>query len=103
MYTLGMISQAQYRTALNTDLKFIEKPPVVSGTSINSYYAEYALQQVIEDYAAKMDITFGAAEAFITSKGVTIYAAMEPKVQAVDRNFNDEDLYTQSRTIRRQS
>lgn len=94
MYTLGMISQAQYRTALNTDLKFIEKPPVVSGTSINSYYAEYALQQVIEDYAAKMDITFGAAEAFITSKGVTIYAAMEPKVQAaIDRNFNDEDLY----------
>lgn len=94
MYAQGMISQAQYRSALNTELKFIEKPPEVSGTSINSYYSEYAKQQVIEDLAAKMDITLDAAANIINTKGVTIFAAMEPKVQAaIDRNFNDESIY----------
>lgn len=94
MFDQGMISQAQYRSALNTELKFVEKPPEVSGTSINSYYSEYAKQQVIEDLAAKMDITLQASADIINSKGVTIYAALEPNVQAaIDKNFNDESIY----------
>lgn len=94
MYNLGMISQAQYRQALNTELKFIEKPPAVSGTSVNSYYSEYALEQVVKHLAKKLDITTEAAYNMVTSKGVTIYAALEPEVQgAIDRAMNREEIY----------
>ena len=93
MYELGRITETEYKDALNYEIKFKNNEKTTAGT-VNSYFTEYALSQVVEDYAEIRKISKDMARTIIYSRGFHIYTTMEPKVQeALDNAFKNRDLF----------
>jgi penicillin-binding protein 1A len=93
MYELGRISETEYKGALNYEIKFKNTQKSSAGT-VNSYFTEYALSQVVEDYAEIRKISKDMARTIVYSRGFHIYTTMEPKVQeALDKAFKNRDLF----------
>lgn len=93
MYELGNITEEEYEEALNTELVFKEAKTTSSQT-INSYFAEYAIQEVINDFAKSRGISTSLATTIIYNRGYHIFTTLEPDVQAVlDEAFLNRDLF----------
>ncbi|MCR5617020.1 MAG: transglycosylase domain-containing protein [Clostridiales bacterium] len=93
MYELGSITKDEYDEALNTELVFKSRD-THSSTSINSYFAEYAIQEVINDLSEQRNISTSLAATLVYNRGYHIYTTLEPKVQAVlDETVNTENLF----------
>lgn len=93
MLELGHITEEEYQEALNTELIF--KVNTFNGaTDINSYFAEYAIREVINDFAASRNISTSLATTIIYNRGYHIYTTLEPNVQSVvDEAFNTQNLF----------
>lgn len=99
MYELGKITEDEYNEALNTELVF-KTNESVSSTDINSYFAEYAIQEVINDLADQRGISTSLATTIVYNRGYQIYTTMEPNVQSVvDEAFTNRDLFQQDPTL----
>ncbi len=93
MYELGHITDEQYQEALNTNIEFKSRD-ANSGVHVNSYFAEYAISQVIGDVAKSRGISRALASTIVYNRGYHIYTTMEPNVQAVlDEAFTKKDLF----------
>ena len=93
MYELGDITQEEYENALNTELVFKTKT-TSSATSINSYFVEYAVSEVISDIQHERNISRSLAATTVYNRGYHIYTTMEPNVQAVmDETFKTQSLF----------
>lgn len=93
MYELGDISQEEYENALNTELVFKTKSSS-SATSINSYFVEYAVSEVISDIQKERNISRSLAATTVYNRGYHIYTTMEADVQAVmDEAFTTQSLF----------
>ncbi len=93
MYELGSITKDEYDEALNTELNFKSKD-THSSTSINSYFAEYAIQEVINDLSKQRNISTSLAATLVYNRGYHIYTTMEPNVQEVlDETVMTESLF----------
>lgn len=93
MYELGHITEEEYNDALNTELVF-KTQEAKSSNDINSYFAEYAVQEVINDLTEARNISSSLATTIVYNRGYHIYTTMEPDVQAVvDEAFLDRDLF----------
>ncbi|MBR4010889.1 MAG: PBP1A family penicillin-binding protein [Clostridiales bacterium] len=93
MYELGDITQEEYENALNTELVFKTKN-TSSATSINSYFVEYAVSEVISDIQKDRNISRSLAATTVYNRGYHIYTTMEPNVQAVmDETFMTQSLF----------
>lgn len=82
MYELGKITEEEYEEALNTELVF-KSSNTSSSVKINSYFAEYAVQEVINDLAEQRSISTSLASTLVYNRGFKIYTTLEPKVQEV--------------------
>ncbi len=93
MYELGNITQEEYENALNTELVFKTKN-TSSATSINSYFVEYAVSEVISDIQHERNISRSLAATTVYNRGYHIYTTMEADVQAVmDEAFKTQSLF----------
>ncbi len=93
MYELGDITQEEYENALNTELVFKTKN-TSSATSINSYFVEYAVSEVISDIQKERNISRSLAATTVYNRGYHIYTTMEPNVQSVmDETFMNQSLF----------
>lgn len=94
MYELMMITEAQYNAALNNELVFRQTPPSVSGTSINSYFAEHVYEEVVRDLQTEKGYTLEAARNIVFNGGVEIFTTFDAHVQSyVDATFNKPELF----------
>ena len=93
MYELGSITKEEYEEALNTELIF-QTNNKNSSVSINSYFAEYAVQEVINDLSAQRNISTALAATLVYNRGYHIYTTLEPEVQSVlDEAVTTESLF----------
>ena len=94
MYELEVITEQEYQDALNTELEFKQRSTDHTST-INSYFTEYAISEVIGDIAESRGISRSLASSLVYNKGYHIYTTLEPEVQDVlDRAFKDQQLFT---------
>ncbi len=94
MYALNYITEAQYKEALNSELKINRESPQITGTSINSYFTEYAYRQAVKDLVDQKGYSREAASRLIHSGGVSIYTTLNPEVQnLVDQTFAKQNLF----------
>ncbi len=94
MYELMMITKSQYEAALNNELVFRQSAPAISGTSINSYFAEHVYEEVIKDLQEQKGYTLQAARNIVFNGGVEIYTTFDAKVQSfVDKTFSKPELF----------
>ncbi|MCR4669847.1 MAG: transglycosylase domain-containing protein [Saccharofermentans sp.] len=93
MYELGHINEEQYRAALNSDVKFKTRKKD-SSSSVNSYFAEYAISEVVSDLANARGISKELASSIVYNRGYHIYTTLEPDVQAIlDEAFKNKELF----------
>lgn len=93
MYELGYITQDEYDNALNTELVFRTRT-TSSATTINSYFVEYAVSEVISDVQQERNISRSLAATTVYNRGYHIYTTLEPDVQAVlDDAFMNQELF----------
>ena len=93
MYELGMITEEEYEDALNTELEFRQRNTDRS-TTVNSYFTEYAISEVVGDLAQARGISRGLASSLVYNRGYHIYTTLEPDTQAVlDEAFQMQDLF----------
>ena len=93
MYELGHITEEEYQEALNTELVFVTKT-TSSATTVNSYFAEYAVRTVVNDLASRRQISTSLATTIVYNRGYHIFTTLEPNVQAVlDEAFMNQELF----------
>ena len=64
MHELGHITDEEYEDALNTELVFVSKN-TNTATVINSYFAEYAVREVVNDLAEARQISVSLATTIV--------------------------------------
>ncbi|MCQ2531610.1 MAG: PBP1A family penicillin-binding protein [Saccharofermentans sp.] len=93
MYELGKISEEEYNEALNTELVF-KTQQTSNSNDVISYFAEYAIHEVVVDVAESRNISMSLATTIVYNRGYHIYTTLEPDVQAVvDEAFSNRDLF----------
>ena len=93
MVELGMITEQEYEDALNTELEFKQRNTDRT-SSVNSYFVEYAISEVIGDVAQARGISRGLASSLVYNRGYHIYTTLEPRTQEIlDDAFKDPDLF----------
>ncbi len=93
MYEQGYITEEEYEDALNTELEFRQRN-TDKNTTINSYFTEYAISEVIGDIAEARGISRQLASSLVYNRGYHIYTTLEPETQAIlDEAFTNRDLF----------
>jgi penicillin-binding protein 1A len=93
MHELGKITDAQYEDALNTELVF-KTNTTTTTNSVQSYFVEYAVNEVITDLMAQRNISRTLAANLVYNNGYKIYTTEEPTVQAdLDKTFSTQSLF----------
>ena len=99
MYELEKITKEEYEEALNTELVF-KSTNTNSATKINSYFSEYAVQEVINDLSTQRNISINLATTLVYNRGYHIYTTLEPNVQAVlDEAVMNQELFQSDPSI----
>ena len=91
MYDQEMITEEEYRDAINTNLEINLN---TQESSMNSYFVDYMISCVAKDLAAEYGYTVTIAEQLINGGGLQIYATLDPEIQTIieeeycnDKNF----------------
>ncbi len=91
MYDQELITEEEYRDAINTNLEINLN---TNDSSMNSYFVDYMIDCVKRDLAAEYGYTEAIAEQLINGGGLQIYATIDPKIQSImeeeycnDKNF----------------
>ncbi len=93
MHELGKITDEEYEAALNTELVF-KTSDTTTATTINSYFVEYAVEEVISDLQEERNISQEMAATLVYNRGYKIYTTLEPTVQSsLDSAFMNQDLF----------
>jgi penicillin-binding protein 1A len=75
MHELGMITDEEYEDALNTELEFRQRN-TDRNTTINSYFTEYAISEVIGDISQARGISRELASSLVYNRGYHIYTTL---------------------------
>ncbi len=93
MHDLGKINDEQYHTALNTELIF-KSVTTTAGTAINSYFVEYAIDQVVSDLQTKLGYSKEMARLAVNNFGMTIETTEDLNVQTImEGTFSTQSLF----------
>ena len=94
MHELGHITDSQYESALNDEIRFVERKQTSVSSENFSYFEEYAISQVRQDLMSRLNYSEAAANNLIYGSGLRIYTTMDSKVQSeLDQTFNTLDLF----------
>lgn len=90
MWDLGMISEAEYRSAVAEELDFVREQDEKKPSIIYNWYDEQVISDVIDDLKEKYGYSDQIAEDMVLSGGLKIYACVDQKVQsAVEAVYHD--------------
>ena len=94
MNQLGMITAAEYRAALDTELVFRKRPAAVTATQVNSYFADYVIEKVIGDLITRRGYNSTMAAVAVYNYGLRIETTLDSAVQAkIEQTFNEQSLF----------
>lgn len=94
MFEQGFISAEEYKDALNTEIVFSQNKSTNANYSVNTYYVEYAYQQVVRALQQEKGYSLELAQRLVGSGGLRIYTYFDPKIQnEIDESFNTEKLF----------
>lgn len=92
MHDQNKITDEEYQNALNTEVVF--KSRNTKSTTINSYFTEYVISEVISDLAKARGISKNLAASLVYNRGYHIYSTMEKPVQDIlDHAFQSQTLF----------
>ncbi|MBQ5782623.1 MAG: penicillin-binding protein [Oscillospiraceae bacterium] len=91
MLQQGKITQEQFDDAIDDELVIYTKEETVAPESVNSYFTDMVVDQVIKDLMAEYGYTKGEATDWVYNKGLRIYTTVNPNVQnAMEYELSDE-------------
>lgn len=91
MLDQGYITQSEYDNAVKQPLE-LQTSERSSAKSINSWYTDMVVEDVISDLAEKFDISRHAASDMLYRGGFRIYTAMHSEIQSILEEYY-EDVY----------
>ena len=92
MYDQGYISYEEYRAAIAEELNFVLPVNEVRTETVNSFYVEMLIDDVLRDLKEEYGYSDAAAEQRLYQGGLQIYCCLDPRVQGiVDGIFRDVD------------
>jgi penicillin-binding protein 1A len=77
------ITQAEYDEAKATDMRADINPSQDTTSEISSYFADYTIDQVVNDLMKELDIDEARAKQMIYNNGLKIYTTMNSKMQKI--------------------
>ncbi len=94
MLELGYISQEEHDAAVNEPLNLIKGTAQIKNSSIQSYYTDQLIIDVMNDLMTKNKMSESEATKAIFKGGLKIYANVDPKVQnAMESVFGNESNF----------
>ena len=98
MHEQGRITTEEYEAALAEELVLNKR--IRDKSSVNSYFTDMVIDQVIEDLMAEYNITKAVATDMVYNDGLKIYATVNPDVQSAmesvmlnEQRSNGTDLF----------
>lgn len=83
MLDQGKISQEDFEIATAVDIKASINPSADTASDISSYFADYAINDVITDLMEAYNISEADAKQMIYNNGLRIYTTMNSKIQKI--------------------
>ncbi|MBE7035732.1 MAG: PBP1A family penicillin-binding protein [Ruminococcaceae bacterium] len=94
MLELGFISQEEHDAAVAEELKLVKGTVKVEKSSIQSYYVDKVIEDVMHDLMTQNKMSESAATKAIFKGGLKIYANVDPKVQeAMETVFENDNNF----------
>lgn len=90
MYDQGYITEEEYQSSYNVEIK-IDTSWKKNGNSINSWYIDMVIEDVINDLCEEYGYTRQASSMLVYSGGLRIYTAMDKDVQKVIEDYYAEE------------
>ena len=94
MYELKMLTERQYKNALDAELVFRRTPMMVTSTQVNSYFVDYVIEEVVADLVEKRGYSEDIAWKAVYNNGLRIETTMDQDVQAsIEETFKTQELF----------
>lgn len=77
----GYITDAEYQTALEEDIKSELKPSSMTTSKVSSYFGDYCVSEVIDDLVSELNMDEESAKNLVYSQGVRIYSTLNVDMQ----------------------
>ena len=87
MYDQGFITHDEYVSAKDEELHFQRAADTVRTTTVNTYYVDTIIRDVIEDLVAEKGISSSTAEHLLYNGGYKIYSCLDPRIQSIVDNM----------------
>lgn len=95
MAAKGFITQQECDEAKAADIKDEIEIGTATDADKTSYFADYALKQLISDMTKQYKISESDAENMVYTKGLKIYTTMDKRYQTImEEEFNDDGNFT---------
>lgn len=92
------ITQQEYDEAMAVDMKQAIRPSLDTTNEISSYFADYVVDQVVQDLVDQNGMEEEDARSMIYNGGLRIYTTMNVKMQKIaEKEFNDNNNFPQVR------
>lgn len=91
MFEQGYINEKEYLSAFNMPLE-LDMSQYNTKNSVNSWYTDMVIEDVISDLCQQYGYTSGAASMLVYSGGLRIYTAMDIEVQRVVEEYYADTL-----------
>ena len=93
MYDQGYITKEEYEEAKNTELEIVAEERVLSQNSVNSYFVDGLIDQVVNDLAEKYGYDEAHANQLFYNSGYKIYATVDTDMQAAAEEVFSDTSY----------
>ena len=93
MLDQGYITEEEYNTAINEELKIVADKRVLNQDTVNSYFVDALITEVSEDLAEKYGYDQAHANKLFYTGGYKIYATVDTDIQAAA-----EEVFSNSKT-----
>ena len=95
MLEIGKITDEEYQQALNRELVFRTSAQDTGTSSVNSYFVDAVINEVIEQLISQRGYTRQLANVAVFQHGLTIETTMDPDIQAMaEASFNKKELFS---------
>ncbi|MCD8003736.1 MAG: transglycosylase domain-containing protein [Clostridia bacterium] len=93
MLELGYITQAEYDEVYYADLELYTETTTSVATSVNTWYTDAVIEDIIADYAEQYDVSTAVASLKLYTAGWKIYTVMDPDIQTILEQIYLDDSY----------
>ncbi len=94
MLELGFLTQEEYEQAMAEELTFVKDGYHVAYETVNSYFVDMVIEDVIDDLCETYGYTTAEAESYLYRGGLKIYTTVDMRVQtALEEAFSNEKFF----------